>query len=354
MAENSPNRRKLIVSVAIIFLLVGLTGGGWWWYRSTKYVSTDDARISGTIVSISAKVPGRIAEVLVKEGDQVKAGQLIAKIDARDAAAQKAQVEAALAAARAKYDEAVNGSRPQQIGQAKAEVEQTQATIEQARANMNNAQKHYQRIYKLYQDGAVSVSQCDDAQAAYQVAREAYNASVQAASGASQRLDLAVVGSREEEIRAARAQVKQAEAAVEAASLGHEYTAIYSPAEGVVALKSVNTGEVVSAGQPLFSVVDCKDIWLNARIEETKIGKIRTGQLVDYTIDGYPGKTFTGTVYEIGAATNSVFSLIPTENSSGNFTKVTQRIPIKITLPDSTDDLVFRPGMQSVISIHLQ
>jgi membrane fusion protein (multidrug efflux system) len=354
MSETRKNKRSLIIGMGVFFALIGLAGGGWWWYNSSKLVSTDDARISGTIVSVSSKIGGRITEVLVKEGDTVQAGQVIARIDARDTTAQKAQAEAALAAARAKYDEMVAGTRPQEIEQARAGVEQAQAGVEQARANFENAEKNYERVNKLYADGALSAAQRDNAKAAYLTAREAVNAARNVTSGASQKLDLMATGSREETIRAAAAQVKQAEAALETAELADEYTTILSPNEGIVALKSVNPGEMVSAGQALFSVVDSKDIWLNARIEETKIGKLALGQKVDYTIDGYSGRTFSGTIYEIGIATNSTFALIPTENSSGNFTKVTQRIPIKITLPDNMDGVVFRPGMQAVIDIHLQ
>jgi multidrug resistance efflux pump len=354
LLEGKTKKEKTIIFVASLFLLIGIAGGGWWWYQSTKLVNTDDSRITGTIVSVSPKIGGRIAEVLVKEGEAVKAGQVIAKIDARDSLVQKAQAEALLAVAKANYDQAIAGSRPQEIGQASAGVEQAQAGVEQAQANLDNADRNYERMNTLYTDGAISSSQRDNAQAAYLVAKEARNAAKQATNGASQKLSLTVAGSREEAIRAAAAQVQQAQAAVDATTLTNEYTTIVSPVDGIVTLKSVNPGEVVSAGQTLFSIVDNKDVWLSARIEETKIGKIQIGQKVDYKIDGYPGRTFSGTVYEISMATNSTFALIPTENASGNFTKVTQRVPIKITLPESSDGVVFRPGMQAIVDIHLQ
>ncbi|MEN6412454.1 MAG: HlyD family secretion protein [Veillonellales bacterium] len=353
MSETKQTKRKFIIAAGIFFLLVGLAGGGWWWYQSTRMVSTDDARVSGTIVSISPKISGRIAEVLVKEGDTVKAGQVLAKIDVRDAAVQKNQAEAALVAAKAKSDAIVAGSRPQEIAQARAGVDQASASAAQALASLQNSEKYYQRMSKLYEDGAISATQRDNAETAYLVAKQAWNASQDATNGAGQKLDLLATGSREEDIRAAAAQVKQAEAILEAANLTNEYTEIISPVDGVIAQKNVNAGEVVSAGQNLFSVVNSNDLWLNARIEETKIGKIKLNQTADYTIDGYPGRTFTGKVYEIGIATNSTFALIPTENTSGNFTKVTQRIPIKVTLPE-TSGIVFRPGMQALIDIHLQ
>lgn len=354
MLEGKTKKEKTIIGVATAFLLIGIAGGGWWWYHSAQFVNTDDARVTGTIVSISPKIPGRISEVLVKEGEEVKIGQVIAKIDARDATVQRKQAEAALAVAQANYDQMVAGSRPQEIGQASAGVDQAQAGVEQARASLNNAEKNYERMMTLYAHGAISASQRDNAEAAYLVAKEGMNATQQVTNGANQKLSLTVAGSRDEAIRIAAGQVQQAEAALEATSLTNEYTNIVSPVGGIVALKSVNPGEVVAAGQTLFSVVDNKDVWLNARIEETKIGKIRLGQAVDYTIDGYPDHVFSGTVYEVGMATNSTFALIPTENASGNFTKVTQRVPIKISLPDNADGAVFRPGMQAVVDIHLK
>ncbi|TWH51710.1 HlyD family secretion protein [Sporomusa sp. KB1] len=351
--QRSEKRKRIIVT-GMLLLLVGLAGGGWWWYQSTKVVSTDDARISGTIVSVSSKIPGRIAEVLVKEGATVTTGQLLARIDGRDASVQKSQAEAALAAAKAGYDALVSGSRPQEIDQARAELEKAHAATAQSLASLQNAEKTYQRMNQLYADGVISASQMDNAEAAYLMAKEGWRAAGKAADSAMHNLALVVSGSREEDIRTAAALVKQGEANLAAAQLTVEYTDILSPVDGVVALKAVNTGEVVTAGQTLFSVVDSNDLWLNARIEETKIGKIKPGQKVNYTIDGYAGRRFTGQVYEVGIATNSTFALVPTENTSGNFTKVTQHIPIKITLPANSSGIIFRPGMQALIAIHLQ
>ena len=332
-------KRKVVVGLLAAFLLIGAVGGGYYWYYTSKYVSTDDARISGTIVSISSKVSGKVSQLMVAEGDTVKAGQVLVRIDPQDIMAQKAQAEASLAVAKANHEQLVNGSRPQ-------EIQQARAAADQAKANLDNAALNYDRMQKLFEsNGPISASQRDNALTAYQVARESYN-------GATQALDLAVVGAREETIRGAAAQVKQAEAAVQVLNLNYGDTAIVSPVDGIVALKSVNPGEVVVFGQPLFSVIDRNDIWVNARIEETYIGKLKLGQMVEYTIDGYPGRTFYGKIYDLGNAATSVFALIPTENASNNFTKVTQRIPIKISLPENSD-VVFRPGMSVIIKVHL-
>ena len=349
---TSGSKSKLILGLLITFLAVGILGGGWWWYMTTKYVTTDDARISGTIVSISGKIPGRITEVLVKEGEQVKAGQVVARIDSREVLAQKAQAIAAVAVAKAKYEELVAGSRPQEIGQARFGVNQARATVDQAQANLENATKNYERMQALYHQGAISSSQIDSARTAYNVAKEALRGSQEGKNVAGEKLDLSISGTREESIRGAEAQLKQAQAALEAVTVLGDYTTIISPVAGTVALKSINPGEVIAAGQPLFSIVDLQDVWLNTRIEETKLGKIKIGQKVEYTIDGYPGRHFEGEVYEIGSAANSVFALIPTENASGNFTKVTQRVGVKISLPKD-ETILFRPGMSAVIKIHV-
>jgi multidrug resistance efflux pump len=352
--QEKPNgNRKFIFGLLIFFVLVGLAGGGWWWYMSTKYVSTDDAHIDGTIVSVSSKIPGKVTEVLVKEGDHVKVGQVIARIDSREIKDQKLEAEMALAAAKANYEELLHGSRPQEIGKANAGVLEAQAGVEKARANLENAEKNYTRLEKLYKDGAVSTAQRDNAEASYREAREAVNAAMGGADAAGQLLDLVKTGSREEQIRAAEAKVKEAQAALDRMKVVNGYTNIVCPVDGIVALKSVNPGEVVNAGQPLFSVTQTSDVWVTAKIEETSIGEVKVGQKVDYTIDAYPGQTFEGTVTEIGSAANSVFALIPTENSSNTYTKVTQRIPIKISLPHDTK-YVFRPGMSVVVRIHVK
>ncbi len=338
--KQTPNGKKpkVVMLLLAIFLAAGVIAGGGWWYYSTKYVSTDDARIGGTIVTASAKIPGRIVEVLVKEGDSVTYGQLVARIETREIVAQKVQAEAALATAKARYEEITAGARPQEIDQARS-------ALDQAKASLDHAAKNYERMEKLYHDGAISSSQRDSADTTFVIARETYKS-------AGEKLDLVLAGSRDETVRAAAAQVRQAEATLEAAQATYDNATITAPVSGLVALKSVNPGEVVAAGQALFTIADLQDVWVSARIEETKIGKLKPGQQVEYTVDGYPGRTFTGTVYEIDAAANSVFALIPTENSSGNFTKVTQRIPIKISLPKDSD-VVFRPGMSVIIKVHI-
>lgn len=319
-------------------LLVGVVvGGGWWWWRSQAVVATDDARVKGTIVHLSAKVAGRVDKVLVKEGDKVEAGQTIAVLEQKELTVQLEQAQAALAAAQAKLAAAKAGNRPQ-------EISQSGAGMAQAAASRDNARKNYERVAALYHKGGVAAQQLDSAKTALDVAEAQYEA-------AQEGYSLTNEGTRAEDINMLQAQVQEAAAAVKTIQLQLDNTNIKAPTNGIVALKSTEVGEVVTVGQPLFSIADLDDVWIAANIEETHIGKIAVGQDVLFTVDAYPGRKFTGTVVEIGAATGSQFALLPNENTTGNFTKVTQRLPVKIQAA-AVDDGVLKPGMSTIVEIY--
>jgi len=327
------NRSMMI----IVSLLIGIlaAGGIWWWIRSGRIVSTDDARVKGTIVAVSAKVTGRIEKVLVNEGDRVEAGQVIATLEKQEFEAQVEQAKANLEMAKAKLAAVIAGNRHQEVAAASA-------AATQAMANLNNAQKNYERAETLYHQGAISIQQRDTAKTAADVAQAQY-------SSANEQYSLSAEGSRPEDIQVAQAQVRQAQAALTNLEIQLADATVKAPVAGIVALKSVEDGEVVSLGQQLFSITNLADIWINANIEETYIGRIKVDQPVEFTIDAFPGKKFIGHVMEVGSATGSQFALLSTENSSSNFTKVTQRLPIKIKADES--DYILKPGMSAIVSI---
>lgn len=338
MSNLLQSKKKLIAIIGLVSILI-IGGGLWWWIHYSGTVSTDDARVKGTMVTVSARVSARVAELFVDEGDQVQAGQVIAKLDTKELEAQVAQAKANLAAAQAKLAGIQAGNRPQQIAQATA-------TVDSAGANLDNAQKVYERTKTLYFQGAVAAQQLDSALAALNVAQAQYEAASQSAS-------LVAEGSRPEDIQAAAAQVAQAEAVLKNAELQLDNATIVAPLAGVIAMRSVNAGESVAVGQPLFDVVNNKDIWVAANIDETYIGKVHAGQAVSFTIDAFPGKTFQGQVREVGAATGSQFSLLPNENTSGNYTKLTQKLPIKVNIME-TGNMDLKPGMSAVISVNVR
>lgn len=337
MSEVKNKKKIIAISAIIVVMLVG--GGLWWWIRAASMVSTDDARVKGTIVTVSSRVSARVEELLVNEGDQVQAGQVIAKLESKELEAQFAQAKANLAAAEAKLAGLKAGSRPQQIAQAGADTVQ-------AEANLDNARKGYERMAMLYEKGAISAEQLDAAQTTLAVAQAQYEA-------AGQSLSMTQEGSRIEDVQVAEAQAEQAAAALKNAQLALDNAVIKAPGDGVVAVRSIDAGESVTVGQSLFNIVNLHDVWVAANIDESDVGKISVGQPVDVTIDAYSGKTFQGEVREVGAATGSQFALLPTENTSGNYTKVTQKLPVKIQVPEN-QTYILKPGMSAVITIHVK
>lgn len=318
--------RKPVLYALAAVLCAGIAGGVWLWYRTHCILSTNDSRIEGTLVGVASRLSDRVVQVLVNEGDTVRKGQALVRIDSRSVLARKAKAEAALELAKARWEDAKAGFRHQEIMAA-------QAQLDQALAMRERAGRDFKRMEQLARnDGGVTQADRDAARSAYRAAQA----------------------------RAAAAQVMQAQAELDEIGVLAQDSLIASPVNGVIAQKLVSAGELVAAGQKLFTIVDTDDIWLNARIEETRIGQIHVGQPVRFSIDAYPGREFTGTVYEINPAACSVFSLISTENVAGYFTKIMQRVPVKISLPRiapgpdaETADVVFRIGMQGTIEIQL-
>ncbi|MCE5284692.1 MAG: HlyD family secretion protein [Pelosinus sp.] len=329
---------KKLIAIAVVVGLALMGSGIWWWIYYANTVSTDDARVKGTIVIVSSRVSACVAELLVDEGDIVQAGQVIARMDSREFEIQVAKAKANLASAHAKLAAIKAGNRPQQVAQASA-------LADSAEANLDNAKKAYERASLLYSKGALPAQQLDAAQAALAVAQAQYAA-------ANQSVSLTAEGSRLEDIEAAMAEVEQAAATLKNAELQLDNATIVAPIFGVVALKSVNVGESTTVGQPIFNIVDSNNVWVSANIEETNVGKIHVGQSVTFSVDAFPGKKFTGKVYEVGAATKSQFALLPNENTAGNYTKLAQKLPVKITIVDTNNEKL-KPGMSAVICIDI-
>lgn len=327
--EKAGKQRKIMIAAGCAASLLAIAGG-WWWVISGGKISTDDARVKSNIVNVSTKIPGQIEELLVKEGDLVAAGQVIAKIDSD---ALQIQVEQA----QAKLDALQAGNRPQQVAQ-------SQSSVEQAAANLDNARKSFERTESLYEEGALSAQQRDAAQTALKVAQSQYDS-------ARQGLSLVTEGAAEQDLKFAQAQVAQAAAAFKNAQLQLDYSVIKSPISGVVAKAPLEPGEMVSTGQTIYSITNPAESWVEANIEETDINRVQIGQSVDFKVDAYPGKKFKGEVVDVGTATGSQFALLPSDNASGNYTKVTQRLSVKVKVVDA-GDAILKPGMSAVVDIH--
>jgi membrane fusion protein (multidrug efflux system) len=322
-ADNPPAPRKgrrIITLAGLGVLLLGLSGVGVKriiWSRS--HVSTDDAQVDGDILPILPKVGGFVATVRVQDNQPVRAGDTLIVIDDRDFRARLQQAEANLAIALA------NAGSDGRTGQADAAVQQAEASASKAHADLD-------RVTPLAARGIVSRQQLDAAQAAVRSADAALSAARAALRGA------------DAHVAAARAQREQA-------ALELSYTRILAPSAGVVSKKDVEVGQLVQPGQPLMSVVPVEDVWITANLKETQVQDVRTGEPVTFSVDAYPGRQFRGHVESLAAATGARFSLLPPDNATGNFTKVVQRLPVRIAPREDDSEHPLRPGMSVVVTI---
>ncbi|CAK7010686.1 MAG: Colistin resistance protein EmrA [Desulfovibrio sp.] len=333
--------RKPVLYALIVIAAAGAVFGARLIWLHYFVLRTNDARIEGTMVGVASRLADRVTHVLVKEGDTVAKGHPLIRIESRNITARRASAQATLLLAEAQYEKAKNGFRAQEIQMAAAQLEQTEAIAKRTGQDL----RRLQTLART--DGGVTQAELDAARAAHDTAKAAVNS-------AREELSLRREGTRYEDIEAAKARVEQAKAELDGINAVYEDILLCSPVNGTVAQKLVSAGEIISVGQRLLTLVDADDMWMNARIEETRIGQLHEGQTVAFTLDGYPGKNFSGTIYEISPAVSSAFSLISTENVAGYFTKVMQRVPIKITLPDApASEITFRVGMQGTIHVGL-
>jgi len=312
--------RRLVFSIMSVILLTLLVLGirRWWFGRS--HVSTDNAQVDGHIIPVLPKVGGFVNEVRIEENQTVRAGDTLVVLDDRDLRARLAQTEAELAAVLSTVN-------------SRTRVGQAEAAVAQAQANAQKTQADLARIEPLATQNVVSQQQLDAARAA------ATAAAAQLASAQS-----VLVG--------ADARVASARAARDQAALQLSYTRVIAPSNGVVSKKSVEIGQLVQPGQPLMTVVPLDDIWVTANLKETEIADVTPGDSADITVDTYGGRHFRGHVESLSPATGAKFSLLPPDNATGNFTKVVQRIPVRIRLDQSADAAhPLRPGMSVVATI---
>lgn len=330
---------RLVLLVAAIALAAWL-GHKWWWGLS--HVSTDNAQIEGHIVSVMTRVGGFINEVKVDDHQTVKAGDLLARIDDREYRARLAQAEADLELAIA------NAGREGQPGQAGAQVASARAAaaaarsgIEQALANADKAQKDLDRVRPLVEKKMLSPQALDLAEAAARAALAQVTVSRESATSAGEQVTASGAA-----LRGALAKVESARAVRDLAAIQLADTRIVAPADGIVSNKNIEPGQLVAVGQPLMSLVPLADVWVVANMKETDVREIKPGAAAELEIDAYPGQSIEGTVTSVGPATGARFSLLPPDNATGNFTKVVQRVPVRIRVKQSADPLrPLRPGM---------
>ncbi|WP_297513412.1 HlyD family efflux transporter periplasmic adaptor subunit [uncultured Caulobacter sp.] len=339
-AANTKRRRQLTLLAGVV--AVGLVGyGAWWLAFDSHYVETDDAYVGAEIAQVTALSPGPVSKIFVVETQAVKAGDPLIVIDDADARIAVAQAEAALGQAERKVkgyfasDTALAG----QFNARQADVERADAQIAAAKADVERARVDLSRRQALVGQGAVSGDELTAAQNRLANAQAALTAAQAVRAQALANRD-AALGSREANtvlISGASVgenpEVKAARARLDAARLSLARTVVRAPVDGVVARKSAQVGQQVAVGAPLMVVVPTAQAYVDANFKEVQLKKVVPGQPVELTSDLYGGSVkFHGKVRGLAGGTGSAFSLIPAQNASGNWIKVVQRVPVRITL----------------------
>lgn len=335
-------RHPALAALAALVLAVVIAGGVWWWISSQNYATTTDARVAGNVTQMSAMVPGRVTTLLFADNQHVNAGQKLVLIDPRDLQAKLDQAVAQQTSAAAQVAQA-----NAQIAARQADLAQAVANTAVAQANLTEAQKDNER-YQHLSPAAVTQQQRDQASATFRSATAKLNAAHQAEDSAKAQVDVAKA-----QLTAAEAGVKQAEASVEAARLQLSYATITAPVGGRIANRTVNVGDVVQQGQPMFAIVQ-DGLWIEADFKETQLAGMKPGQRVTVSVDAVPGVTFHGKVDSFQSGTGAEFSALPAENATGNWVKIVQRIPVKIVLTGKESQQYFlAPGMSAEPSVKL-
>lgn len=420
----APSRKKFfLIWTGIILGGIALYFLGEWLLFRWRYVSTDDAQVKGNLISLSAKVTGRIIKLLVDEGDLLKAGQVLIELDPKDFMAALALAQANLEMARhdlakaitqlaltkkrvyqgieiaevalreaqenlklTEEDAVLQTERVEkEIIRAQANLKAARARVLEAQATLENSRKEFERLAELFRQNYVAENSRDAAETAWQVAESRYKLALENEKEALAQLELAEANRRsielkkqnirlaeqafqkakinlelayaekkqislqEKQIELLKAKEREAEAARRLAEINLKETKVISPISGTVSKRFVDRGQIVQPGQPLLVVNDPHEKWVVANVEETKIRRVHQGAKVRVEVDAFPGKEFSGRVEFIGSAALSEFSLLPAENPSGNFVKITHRLPVRIAIQDPENML--KPGMMVVVAI---
>lgn len=321
--EVKEEKRKIKKSAIIIMGLVVAGLIAYFVVDTIKYQSTDDAYIETTTVSVAPKVSGQIVEVLIKDNQFVKEGDLVARIDDTDYKVKVDQITA-------QYERTL------------LDQENAKANFKAADANIELAKKDLERYKNLYESGAVSKQKLDEAQVKYDSAKAQFT-----------RAEQSIFSNNDSKV--ADADLKVVKAQKEQAELNLSYTNVYAPQSGTVASRRVEKGMYVQVGTPLFTIVP-EEVWVVANFKENQLRHMKAGQSVDIKVDTYPNKIFKGKIDSIQRSSGAKSSLFPPENAVGSFVKIVQRIPVKIVFTEEINPEEFNivPGMSVVPKVRVK
>jgi membrane fusion protein (multidrug efflux system) len=341
---SKPSRRRRLLLGAVA--AIALTAGGWYgahYVTVGRYqVSTDDAYVHADATTLAAKVAGYVSSVDVSDNSYVHAGDVIAHIDdgdyrlALDAARDKAATQRATVA---RIGEQVPASQAQ-VEQARAQLVSAQAAATRTESELRRQLALAQRNFASQQTLEQAQQNRDQAAAAVQSAQAAIDAAV---------ANVAVLQAQQQEARRTLAELQTAQAKAER---DLSFTVVRAPIDGVIGNRAMQVGDFVQTGTRLAAIVPLDNVYVDANFKETQLARLRPGQPVEVSVDALPDHDIKGTVASVSPASGSVFSLLPPDNATGNFTKIVQRLPVRIQLPASVKDKrLLRPGMSVVVSV---
>lgn len=337
-----PSSKTILV---LLTLIVSTAAGIVYWLEAIHpFETTDNTYLKAHISLISPKETGYVKEVLFQDNQKVMPGDLLVVIDDHDFRARVAQAEAQVMVETARIQTLETDMRAQS-----AKIRQEEANIAAAEADLERTGKDLKRFGHLAADGAVSAQTRDVAEAAYKQAaaqREKYRSSRLEAESQLASLDA--------QIGETRARLQAAQAALDLARIDLANTHITAPFAGIIGNRSVQVGQLVKPGTVLGYLVPVDGLFVEANFKETQIGHMQPGQPVDIQVDAYPDIRFEGTVDSFAPASGSEFSLLPSENATGNFTKIVRRIPVKILFRSGTDLSRLRPGLSTVVKVKVR
>ena len=332
-AQNQ-RKRKLGLTIAIgLFLLIGLAWAAYWFLYARFHETTENAYVSGNMVMVNAQTVGTVEAIMADENQEIKAGQVLLKLNPTDAQVALSQAQAQLAQATRQIQNAFNNA-----GVANAQLSQAASAVRTAQDAVN-------RRAKLVPTGAVSNEEYDQALNALKQAQAAYKTANEQNKTASAQ----IAGTTTLNHPA----IEAAKAAFRSAYINNKRLAVLAPIDGVVAKRSVQVGQQISPGVPLMTIVAANQVWVEANYKETQLANLRVGQPVELEADVYGSSVkFKGTVQGIGIGTGSSFSVLPAQNATGNWIKIVQRVPVRVNLdPEQLKQHPLRVGMSMHVSV---
>ena len=338
-----PNRRRLVLSgILALVAIAGASYGTYYALVGRFFVSTDDAYVRANNTIIGARVSGHIAKIAPKDNTTVKAGDLLIKVDDGD-------YKIAVDAARAKIEtqQATIERIGRQVDAQASMVEQAKAQLDSMQAAVKRAQFDYDRQQQLSDKGYASKATFETSQAT----RDQSIASVQSAQAALIAAERNIDVIKAQQVEAQR-QLGELQTSLAKAERDLNFTEVRAAVDGVFSNRLVNEGDYIQVGQRLANLVPLDDVFIDANFKETQLGRLKPGQPVSFTVDGVSGRKIEGVVESLAPASGSVFTLLPPDNATGNFTKIVQRVPVRIRVPASVArENLLRAGMSVVVSV---